>query len=99
MARDSFTSKAFVSPAARVSFFGVTVTSNPGTDTAAVKVAAEPVTLRTRRCRVVTPASLPTAIDAWLSSDPEIGVSVSNGGANCTPSPTMYCRYSFGVVG
>ncbi len=36
------------------------------------------------------------AIDAWLRSEAEIGVSVSNGGANCTPSPTMYWRYSVG---
>ena len=71
--RDSRTVNDPVAPLARFSVLGVTVTSNPGSVVAAVKVAAPPLTLRTVRVRVCTPASLPTAIDAWLSSDPEIG--------------------------
>jgi hypothetical protein len=68
---------------------GDTVTLNPGTVAEALNVFAEPETLWTRRVTFLTPASLPTAIDAWFSSDPEIAGSVSKGGLNTAPWLTM----------
>src|SRR4051794_31675311 len=38
-------------------------------------------------------------MDGWLRFEAEMGVSVSFGGAKCTPRLTRYWRYSVAVVG
>ncbi len=95
----NFTVKVCSAPGASVNWLGVTTTSMPGTSTLAVYVADASSTFFTRRVTVSVPASLPTAIDAWFRFDALTGVSVSKGGANCTPRLTMYWRYSLAVVG
>src|SRR5919206_2922451 len=89
--RSKRTVKVACSPGARLTVEGVTETSKPGRVAVAVYVAADEPTFLTRRVTVWTPASVPIAIEAWFSSEPEIGASVSNGGAKCTPRPTRYC--------
>ena len=99
MASVNSTVKSCSAPGASVNRLGVTFTSMPGTLTLAVYLAGASSTFFTRRVMVSVPASLPTAIDAWLRFDALTGVSVSKGGANCTPRLIMYWRYSFAVVG